>query len=80
MNKCAFTICTNSYIGIAETLRDSFLKHNQSYDFFIVVADDEEKSEKEYICAAKTAMNLSEEKYYEMAHGINILNSPYHRN
>lgn len=72
MNKCAFTICTNSYIGIAETLRDSFLKHNQSYDFFIVVADDEEKSEKEYICAAKTAMNLSEEKYYEMAFKYNV--------
>ncbi len=37
--KCAFTICTNSYIGIAKTVRDSFLSYHDGYDFYIVVVD-----------------------------------------
>ena len=39
MKKCAFTICTGSYAGLAIALRDSFLRHNPDYDFYIVFTD-----------------------------------------
>lgn len=38
--KCAFTICTYSYLGLANTLRDSFIKFHKEYDFYIVIVDD----------------------------------------
>lgn len=39
MKKCAFTICTYSYTGLAETLKQSFITNNPEYDFFIVYID-----------------------------------------
>ena len=39
MKKCAFTICTKSYCGIAKTVRDSFIKHHSDFDFYIVFVD-----------------------------------------
>ena len=36
---CAFTICTRSYIGLAKTLRNSFLKCNSNFDFYIIISD-----------------------------------------
>lgn len=64
--KCAFTICTRSYQGLAETLRDSFLEFNPGFDFFIIYADLEDVSN---FASAKTIMMqyISEEKYEEMA-------------
>ncbi len=37
--KCAFTICTYSYLGLAKTLISSFEKYNKGYDFWIVCID-----------------------------------------
>ena len=36
---CAFTICAKNYSAQALTLRESFLKHNPSLNFFIFLAD-----------------------------------------
>lgn len=36
---CAFTICAKNYLAQALTLRESFLKHNPSLNFFIFLAD-----------------------------------------
>lgn len=36
---CAFTICAKNYLAQALTLKESFLKHNPSLDFFIFLAD-----------------------------------------
>ncbi len=40
MKYCAFTICTGSYAGFATALRDSFLKYNKDFDFYIVFTDE----------------------------------------
>jgi len=34
-----FTICSNNYLGQANALRHSFLKHNPSYEFYFIVID-----------------------------------------
>lgn len=36
---CAFTICAKNYLAQALTLRESFLKHDPSLNFFIFLAD-----------------------------------------
>lgn len=36
---CTFTICAKNYLAQALTLRESFLKHNPSLNFFIFLAD-----------------------------------------
>lgn len=36
---CVFTICAKNYLAQALTLRESFLKHNPSLNFFIFLAD-----------------------------------------
>lgn len=36
---CAFTICAKNYLAQALTLKESFLKHNPSMNFFIFLAD-----------------------------------------
>lgn len=36
---CAFTICAKNYLAQALTLRESFLKHNPSLNFYIFLAD-----------------------------------------
>lgn len=36
---CAFTICAKNYLAQALTLKESFLKHNPSLNFFIFLAD-----------------------------------------
>ena len=35
----AFTICSNNYLGQALALKKSFLEHNPSFGFFIVLVD-----------------------------------------
>lgn len=37
--KCAFTICSYSYWGLAKVLKESFEKYNDGYDFYIVFID-----------------------------------------
>lgn len=36
---CAFTICAKNYLAQALTLKESFLKHNPSLNFYIFLAD-----------------------------------------
>ena len=42
MNR-AFTICTKSYIGLANSLKQSFLKYNENFEFVIILVDDEKE-------------------------------------
>jgi hypothetical protein len=37
--KIAFTICSNNYLGQANALKESFLKHNPEFQFYIVLVD-----------------------------------------
>jgi len=39
MKECVFTICTKSYIGLAQVLENSLKKHNPDLDFFIFISD-----------------------------------------
>ena len=39
-NNYAFTICTKSYVGLATVLKNSLLKFNKDYNFYIFVVDD----------------------------------------
>jgi len=46
---CAFTICTKSYRGLAETLKNSFLKFNENFDFYIIYIDDLENENNSFL-------------------------------
>lgn len=72
MKKCAFTICSNSYLGIAETLRNSFLEHNLDADFIIIIADYFDDCKGEYIISASVAMNLDNAQFLDMAFKYNV--------
>jgi hypothetical protein len=37
--KAAFTICSNNYLGQANALKESFLRHNPEFTFYIVLVD-----------------------------------------
>ncbi|GAB1309293.1 hypothetical protein KH5_19760 [Urechidicola sp. KH5] len=39
-NKFAFTICSNNYLGQANALKDSFLRHNKDFQFYIFLVDE----------------------------------------
>lgn len=68
MNNVAFTICSRSYIGMANVLRHSFLKNHNNYDFFIVLADTDSEEVENCIYAEKILNDkISVEKYEEMA-------------
>ncbi len=72
-NRCAFTICTRSYIGLAEALKSSFTEYNSDYDFFIVIADYEIGfSDKSYVLDAKEVMGVEEPLFYRMAFQYNV--------
>lgn len=71
--KCAFTICTRSYLGLADTLRNSFLKFNEDFDFYIIFADFvDNELDFDYVLSAKTVMNIEDSKFYEMAFKYNV--------
>jgi hypothetical protein len=73
MKNCAFTICTRSYLGLALTLKQSFLKYNDNFDFYIIIADDDKTIiPNEYILNAKEIMNLSNTLFMEMAFKYNV--------
>ena len=70
---CAFTICTRSYIGMANALRNSFLLYNEEFDFYVIFADYvESEVYPEYVLSAKNVMNLPEKKFLEMAFKYNV--------
>lgn len=48
--KCAFTICTYSYFGLANVLKKSFLKHHNDYDFYIVFIDKKDDDKYSVLC------------------------------
>ncbi len=71
--KCAFTICTRSYMGLAKALKNSFCRFNNEYDFYIVIADsDADFMSKENVLDSKIVMGLSDEQYYRMAFQYNV--------
>ncbi len=37
--KFAFTICSNNYLGQANALKESLLKHNPDFEFYIILVD-----------------------------------------
>lgn len=70
--QCAFTICTKSYIGLATTLKKSFLKYNRNFDFYIVIVDangSEKFDDIDNWVSAKSIMlqYVSEEQFIDMA-------------
>jgi hypothetical protein len=77
MKRCAFTICTKNYMGLALTLKESFLKYNQDFVFYIIIADSldniflgllaKNNIANIKILEAKKIMDVSETKFYEMA-------------
>lgn len=72
MNKnCAFTICTKSYLGLAETLKDSFLRYNESFDFYIIFCDGE-LNEQKGVVSGKKVVGLGDDKYDELAFKYNV--------
>ncbi len=72
MNKnCAFTICTRSYIGLAETLKNSYLENNEDFDFYIIFCDGETESEKQII-SGNEITGLGKDKYEELAFKYNV--------
>ena len=72
MKKVAFTICTYSYVGIANALKNSFLEYNSDYDFVIVLADWYDKADGNNLISCKQVMAVSDEKFAEMAFKYNI--------
>lgn len=65
---CAFTICTKSYRGLAETLKNSFLKFNENFDFYIIYIDDLENENNSLIKITDIMYEyISANKFYEMA-------------
>lgn len=67
MKKCAFTICTESYIGIATAARDSFMAYHPDYDYFIVLVDGSNTST-DYILHSKKVLAgyMSESEIVQM--------------
>lgn len=47
MKNCAFTICAKNYIGLAKVLEESMKKYNKDVDFYIFVADELTKEQRE---------------------------------
>lgn len=74
MNLCAFTICTKSYIGLATTLKKSFLKYNPNFDFYFIIVDpiDDLIFDQTNIIQAKKIMGISEVEFYQMAFKYNV--------
>lgn len=67
MKKCAFTICSQNYLGIAKTLRESFMRNNTEADFFIILVDSEDNNGVDYVLGAKEIMNVEDNTFLDMA-------------
>lgn len=66
---CAFTICAKNYLGLAFTLKESFLEHNKNSEFFIFVADEMDLTHEnlDSIFIAKEVLSIDPEKWINMA-------------
>jgi len=73
---CAFTIVAKNYIGLAMVLEKSIKEFYSEIDFFIVVADELNASEKAIVpnnvILAKDILPYSEDEWYEMAFKYNL--------
>lgn len=70
---CAFTICTRSYLGLALTLKKSFMKFNEGFDFKIIFADySEESKEVDGVIDAKMVVGSDDGDYLSMAFKYNL--------
>lgn len=73
--RCAFTICTRSYIGLAKALKKSFLEFNDGYDFFIIIADyaaNEKDKNDENTVDSREVIALESATYNQMAFQYNV--------
>ena len=73
--KCAFTICTKSYIGYVTALKESIKRYTDNIDFFVVIADeiDFDIAVPENTLVAKNILcNISEEKWVEQTFKYNL--------
>lgn len=68
---CAFTICTRSYIGLAKALKESFMKYNEDFDFFIIFSD-LDSNESDDLLSGCEIIGLGKEKYEELAFKYNV--------
>lgn len=72
MKNIAFTICAKNYIGLAQVLEKSILKHNKEIEFYIFIADELSDREKELylsdnIIIARDVLNISSDLWDEMS-------------
>lgn len=76
MNSCVFTIVAKNYIGLARILEKSFLLHNPNVNFKVFVADELSSDLKnelpDNVYEAKGLLNISENKWNEMAFKYNL--------
>jgi hypothetical protein len=76
-NKCAFTICSKNYLGLALTLEKSIVDFNKDTDFYIFIADEfDDKSFEDLpdnILIAKKVIFLSPELWSEMTFKYDIV-------
>ena len=73
--KCAFTICTKSYIGYVSALKNSIKKYDNDLDFFIVIADeiDSKIDLPENVLISKDILtNISPDKWIELTFKYNL--------
>lgn len=71
-NNCAFTICTRSYIGLAKTLKESFLKFHENFDFIIFVVDYKDDINEDSIMDVKEFLKFSDTEYNCFAFKYNV--------
>lgn len=70
MNKyCAFTICAKNYLGLAITLKKSYLSNNKESDFYIFIADEFDEPIQLFsnVLIAKKVLDINSEKWINMS-------------
>jgi hypothetical protein len=74
MKNCAFTICSKSYIALALSLEQSFLKYHNDINFFIVIADyiDNSFDLSSNILEAKNIISVDNDTFEQMSFKYNI--------
>ena len=74
MNKnVAFTICTASYVGLAKTMKTSFLKYNDFFDFFVFVVDYKVNYDlPNDVCDIRNFVDLTDDEYTVLTFKYNV--------
>ena len=66
---CAFTICAKNYLGLAFTLRESYLRHNKESDFYIFISDKFNAPVQldSNVLISKEVLEISDDKWINMS-------------